>query len=95
MCVSRDLPFAQKRFCGSEGLENVVNLSDFQEASFGKAYGVLLTDGKLAGLHARAIVVINAAGEVVHNNWFLKLLTSLIMMQRFSRSKNRIRYEAR
>lgn len=67
LCISRDLPFAQKRFCGSEGLENVVNLSDFQEASFGKAYGVLLTDGKLAGLHARAIVVINAAGEVVHN----------------------------
>nr|WP_298660534.1 thiol peroxidase [uncultured Flavobacterium sp.] len=66
VCVSRDLPFAQKRFCGSEGLENVSNLSDFQEASFGKAYGVLLTDGKLAGLHARAIVVINGAGEVVH-----------------------------
>lgn len=66
LCISRDLPFAQKRFCGSEGLENVINLSDFQEASFGKAYGVLLTDGKLAGLHARAIVVINGAGEVVH-----------------------------
>lgn len=66
ICISRDLPFAQKRFCGSEGLENVTNLSDFQEASFGKTYGVLVTDGVLAGLHARAIVVINAAGEVAH-----------------------------
>ena len=48
LCISRDLPFAQKRFCGAEGLENVVNLSDFQEGSFGKTNGLEITDGPLA-----------------------------------------------
>ena len=66
MCISRDLPFAQKRFCGAEGIENVVNLSDFRDASFAKDYGVLLTDGALNGLHARAIVVIDDKGQVKH-----------------------------
>src|SRR5215217_7224393 len=49
LCISRDLPFAQKRFCGAEGIENVVNLSDFQEGSFGKANGLEIVDGPLAG----------------------------------------------
>ena len=66
LCISRDLPFAQKRFCGAEGIENVVNLSDFRDASFAKDYGVLLTDGALNGLHARAIVVIDDKGQVKH-----------------------------
>ncbi len=66
LCISRDLPFAQKRFCGSEGLENVVNLSDFRDGSFGDAYGLTLTDSALKGLHARAIVVVDENGVISH-----------------------------
>ena len=66
LCISRDLPFAQKRFCGAEGLENVVNLSDFQTGSFGKANGLEITDGPLAGLHSRVIIVVNADGTITH-----------------------------
>ncbi|WP_237221102.1 thiol peroxidase [Rothia nasimurium] len=65
ICVSHDLPFALGRFCGAEGIENVVAASAFRD-SFGKDFGVTMTDGPLAGLLARSIVVINAAGEVVH-----------------------------
>lgn len=64
LCISRDLPFAQKRFCGAEGLENVVNLSDFQEGSFGKANGLEIVDGVLAGLHSRSIIVVDENGTV-------------------------------
>lgn len=66
LCISRDLPFAQKRFCGAEGLENVVNLSDFQEGAFGKANGLEIVDGPLAGLHSRVIIVVDANGTVTH-----------------------------
>lgn len=66
LCISRDLPFAQKRFCGAEGLENVINLSDFRTGSFGKDYGLEIIDGPLAGLHSRAIVVIDENGIVVY-----------------------------
>jgi len=66
LCISRDLPFAQARFCGAEGLENVINLSDFKDNSFGKAYGLDFIDGPLEGLHSRAIVVINENGVVTH-----------------------------
>ena len=66
LCISRDLPFAQKRFCGAEGLENVVNLSDFQTGSFGKANGLEITDGPLAGLHSRVIIVVDADGTITH-----------------------------
>jgi thiol peroxidase len=58
LCVSRDLPFAQKRFCGAEGIENVITVSDFATGEFGRAYGVELLDGPLRDLHARAVVVI-------------------------------------
>lgn len=64
LCVSRDLPFAQKRFCATEGIENVSNASDFVNGSFGKDYGLELVDGPLAGLHARAIVVLDENGSV-------------------------------
>ena len=67
LCISKDLPFAQKRFCGSEGLDNVVNLSDFRDGSFGTDYGVTLIDSALKGLHARAIVVINESGNVSYS----------------------------
>jgi thiol peroxidase len=66
ICISRDLPFAQKRFCGAEGLENVVNLSDFKDGSFGKANGLEIVDGVLAGLHSRAIIVVDEKGTVVY-----------------------------
>jgi thiol peroxidase len=64
LCVSRDLPFAQKRFCGAEGLENVVNLSDFKSGKFGDDYGLTITTGVLAGLHSRAVVVIDTDGNI-------------------------------
>jgi thiol peroxidase len=66
LCISRDLPFAQKRFCGAEGLENVVNLSDFQEGTFGKNNGLEIVDGPLAGLHSRAIIVVDENGTITH-----------------------------
>ncbi|MGZ9675917.1 thiol peroxidase [Flavobacterium sp. GNP001] len=66
LCVSRDLPFAQKRFCGAEGLENVVNLSDFASGEFGKKNGLEITDGPLAGLHSRVIIVTDANGVITH-----------------------------
>lgn len=66
LCISRDLPFAQKRFCGAEGIENVVNLSDFQEGNFGKANGLEIANGPLAGLHSRAIIVADENGTVLH-----------------------------
>lgn len=66
LCISRDLPFAQKRFCGAEGIENVVNLSDFQEGSFGKANGLEIVDGPLAGLHSRVLIVTDTEGTILY-----------------------------
>ena len=66
LCISRDLPFAQKRFCGAEGLENVINLSDFNTGNFGKDYGLEFIDGAFAGLHSRAIIVIDENGIIKH-----------------------------
>ncbi|QUR67689.1 thiol peroxidase [Mycobacterium spongiae] len=65
LCVSKDLPFAQQRFCGAEGIENVVSASAFRD-SFGEDYGVIITDGPMAGLLARAIVVVGADGNVAY-----------------------------
>lgn len=64
--VSKDLPFAQKRFCESEGVEHVTNLSAFRCNEFGSKYGMTITDGPLKGLLGRAIVVLNAEREVVY-----------------------------
>jgi thiol peroxidase len=66
LCISRDLLFAQKRFCGAEGLENVINLSDFKSGSFGKDYGLEITDGVLAGLHSRVVIVVDENGTVTY-----------------------------
>ena len=66
LCISRDLPFAQARFCGAEGLENVITLSDFSKGKFGKSYGLTIEDGPLANLHSRAIVILNEEGEVTY-----------------------------
>lgn len=65
LCISKDLPFAQAQFCGAEGIENVVMLSDFR-TSFGEEYGVELKDGPLKGLLSRAVVVINSEGDIIY-----------------------------
>jgi thiol peroxidase len=65
ICVSNDLPFAQARFCGAEGIDNVTAASGFK-SSFGDDYGVTLTDGKFEGLLARSVVVVDADGTVVY-----------------------------
>ncbi len=66
LCISKDLPFAQGRFCGAEGIDNVVMLSDYRNAEFAKNYGVLQIDGPLNGLMARAVVVIDEEGKVAY-----------------------------
>ncbi|MCG8701436.1 MAG: thiol peroxidase [Bacteroidales bacterium] len=66
LCISKDLPFAHGRFCETEGIKNVVNLSDFRNLEFGKAYGTTIVDGPLAGVHSRAIVIVNEEGKVVY-----------------------------
>ncbi|MBL7016965.1 MAG: thiol peroxidase [Kiritimatiellales bacterium] len=65
LCVSVDLPFAQARFCGAEGIENVETASAFR-SNFGEHYGVTIAEGPLAGLLARAVVVIDEAGQVIY-----------------------------
>lgn len=66
LCIARDLPFAMKRFCGVEGIENAICLSDFVDGSFGKDYGLEITEGIFNGLHSRAVVVINEDGIITH-----------------------------
>jgi thiol peroxidase len=66
LVVSADLPFAQKRFCTTEGLKNVVPLSLMRSKDFAKSYGVLITDGPLAGITARAVVVLDEGDKVIH-----------------------------
>ncbi|TXB66075.1 thiol peroxidase [Vicingus serpentipes] len=66
LCISRDLPFAQKRFCGAEGIENVIMLSDFKTGQFGKDYGLEILDGPLAGLNSRCVLIINEEGNIIY-----------------------------
>ncbi len=66
LCISKDLPFAQARFCGAEGIDKVEMLSDFRNGNFGKAYALEFTDGPLQGLLSRAVVVLNADGTVAY-----------------------------
>lgn len=66
LVVSADLPFAQGRFCGAEGIDNVIPLSMMRSRNFAKDYGVLITDGPLAGITARAVVVIDENDKVVY-----------------------------
>ena len=66
VCISRDLPFAQARFCGAEGIENVSMLSDFISGDFGNDYGLNIIDGPLEGLNSRCIVVIDENGTITH-----------------------------
>ncbi|GGH21946.1 thiol peroxidase [Sphingobacterium alkalisoli] len=66
LCISKDLPFAQGRFCAAEGLENVVSLSEYKDANFSDAYGVKFIEGPLEGLLSRAIVVLDESGKVIY-----------------------------
>jgi len=64
LCISKDLPFAQKRFCAAEGLDNVITGSEFRDSNFGNVYGVRIVDGPLEGLFSRAIVIVDEKGTV-------------------------------
>ncbi len=66
LCVSADLPFAHDRFCGAEGLNNVIPLSLFRSPSFGKDYGATITSGPLSGLQSRAVVIIDENGRIAY-----------------------------
>ncbi|ALM20070.1 thiol peroxidase [Nonlabens tegetincola] len=67
LCISRDTPFAQKRFASDEDIENVTNLSDVITGEFGKNYGLEMTSGPLSGFHSRAVVVLDEEGKVIYN----------------------------
>ena len=67
LVISADLPFASSRFCAAEGLQNVVTLSTFRDSAFKRSYGVDITSGPLAGLCARAVVVLDATDRVLHS----------------------------
>ncbi len=66
LCLSQDLPFAQARFCGAEGLTNVVTVSTFRNPEFNQGYGMLLKDGPMAGLMARSVVAVDEGGKVIY-----------------------------
>jgi thiol peroxidase len=67
LCISRDTPFAQGRFCGAEGIANVIMLSDVKDGSFGQSYGLTIANGPLESFLSRSIVVINEEGNVVYS----------------------------
>lgn len=66
LCISRDLPFAQARFCGAEGIKNVVTLSDYETGQFGKDYGLEVAEGPMKGLHSRVVIVLDEDRKVVY-----------------------------
>jgi len=73
LVISADLPFAQKRFCMAEGIENVIPLSTMRDRSFAREYGVLITDGPFEGLCARAVVVLDENDVVLHTQQVLEI----------------------
>jgi thiol peroxidase len=66
LCISHDLPFAHARFCGAEGLKNVISLSDYKDGSFGKSYGLNFVTGPLEALHSRSVIVLDENGKVIY-----------------------------
>lgn len=66
LCISKDLPFAQGRFCAAEGIENVVSLSEYKDSNFSDAYQLKIAEGPLAGLLSRSVVVVDEEGKVVY-----------------------------
>lgn len=75
LCISSDLPFAQSRFCGAEGLSNVVTLSTLRGGDFKSDYGVGITDGALSGLTARAVVVLDGQDNVLYSELVNEITT--------------------
>jgi thiol peroxidase len=75
LCISRDLPFAQSRFCASEGLENVINLSDFKTGQFGKDYGLEITEGIFGGLHSRVVIILDETGTITYTEQVPEIAT--------------------
>lgn len=73
LCISEDLPFAQGRFCTTEGLKNVVPVSLFRSPEFGKTYGTVIVDGPMRGLQSRAVVVVDEEGKVVYTQQVEKI----------------------
>lgn len=67
LCISRDLPFAQARFCGTEGIENAITLSDFNKGKFGKKYGLTIKTGPLKHLFSRAVIVLDENHQVIYS----------------------------
>lgn len=67
ICISRDLPFAQARFCGTEGIESVITASDFATGQFGQDYGLTIIDGPMAHLHSRVIIVLDENHKIVYS----------------------------
>ena len=67
LCISADLPFASARFCGAEGLDQVITLSDFRHKEFGSDYGIRIADSPIAGLLSRSVLVIDEGGRVIYN----------------------------
>lgn len=66
LCIAKDLPYAMRRFCGAEGIDRVVTLSDFRSKDFGNDYHVEMTNGPMRGLFARVVVVIDKSGVIKH-----------------------------
>ena len=75
LCISKDLPFAQGRFCTTEGLEGVVPVSTFNNKSFDEAYGLLIAEGPLSGLYARAVFVLDETGAIIYEEIVPELTT--------------------
>ncbi len=74
LCISRDLPFAHKRFCTTEGLENVVSLSELRNDEFSKKYGVRIIDGPMAGLMARAVIILDENSVIKYRELVLEIV---------------------
>lgn len=81
LCISADLPFAQTRFCGAEEMKNVIPLSTLRGERFKHDYGVAISTGPLAGLTARAVVVLNTDDTILYSQCITKSLTNRIMRQ--------------
>jgi thiol peroxidase len=75
LCISRDLPFAHDRFCEAEGIENAITLSEMRHRDFGEKYGVAILDGPMAGLLARAVVVLDESGKVIYSELVNEIAT--------------------
>ncbi len=67
LCISKDLPFAHKRFCGAEGIENVVSLSSFKDSNFEASFNLTIAEGPLEGLFSRVLLVVDESGKIVYS----------------------------